>query len=382
MIGVIALTNDRWGPLWTSRHHILTRLATRFRVQWIEPPHEWRDAARTARERSRESQTPDPAPLVVRRAELWLPHLYRPRWLATRVNALRMARARTALLAQGCTRVVLYAWHYDCLPDVRAVPHDLIVYHIVDEYSYAETEHAIEPAERELIARADRVIVHSPALMAKKGHINPATVMIPNGVDYHAFAHRRAEPADLVPIPHPRVGYAGFIKKQLDWHLMYRLARRHPEWSWVFVGARHAHSEITEALHDLAQLSNVFFLGPKPASMLASYPQHFDVSIMPYRSIDYTKYIYPLKLHEYLAAGQPIVATRINALEAFAHVVALVDSEDSWSAAIAAGMTPAMHAAAERDRRQAVARQHDWDTLVGRVAAVIEDGLRDVAVPR
>lgn len=44
---------------------------------------------------------------------------------------------------------------------------------------------------------------------------------------------------------------------------------------------------------------------------------------MPYRVNDYTKYIYPMKLHEYLAGGRPTVGSRIRSLEDFAGIVDL-----------------------------------------------------------
>ena len=76
---------------------------------------------------------------------------------------------------------------------------------------------------------------------------------------------------------------------------------------------------------------NVYFLGGKPTACLGGYPQHFDVCIMPYQVDDYTKYVYPLKLHEYLASGKPVVSSSIRSVEDFRHVVALAGSREQWS---------------------------------------------------
>lgn len=43
--------------------------------------------------------------------------------------------------------------------------------------------------------------------------------------------------------------------------------------------------------------------------------------MMPYEVNDYTNCIYPLKLHEYLATGRPVVATPIDMVEPFADAV-------------------------------------------------------------
>lgn len=67
-------------------------------------------------------------------------------------------------------------------------------------------------------------------------------------------------PADLVPIPRPWIGHTGWIKKQLDWHLMLKLTEHFPQWSFVFVGVRSPHPEILPLLDALAERDNVHFL--------------------------------------------------------------------------------------------------------------------------
>ena len=74
--------------------------------------------------------------------------------------------------------------------------------------------------------------------------------------------------------------------------------------------------------------------GGKPTESLGAYPQHFDVCLMPYRMDDYTKYVYPLKMHEYLAGGKPVVSSRIRSVEDFRHVVTIAGSREEWSQAI------------------------------------------------
>ena len=41
---------------------------------------------------------------------------------------------------------------------------------------------------------------------------------------------------------------------------------------------------------------------------LPAYVQHFDACLMFYDVNDYTKYIYPVKLNEYLATGRPTIS--------------------------------------------------------------------------
>ena len=370
-IGIIALVPDRWGPMWQPRHQIMTRLAQHFRVLWVEPVHGWREAH--ARIGSRTPALSEPLPgFQVYTPEAWLPQFHRVKALDSAMLRARLARARAALVRKGCTTIVLYVWRPQFSGCIDSVEHDLLCYHIDDEYTFAEQDQPIDPREQRLLEQADQVFIHSPALMEKKGHINAHTLNVPNGVDFESFSAPAREPADLAAVPHPRVGYVGWVKRQLDWDLIETLVARHAEWQFVFVGATSPHPELSPILERLRARPNAHFLGGKPTAELSTYPQHFDVCIMPYAVTDYTRYIYPLKLHEYLAGGRPVVGARIRSLQDFAGVVGIAEDVDEWSREIAAGLTNGATAPKRVAERQAVARAHDWGALAGRVADAIE----------
>jgi glycosyltransferase involved in cell wall biosynthesis len=371
-VGVLGLVPDRWSDLWQPRHQVLTRLAQYFHVVWVNPARGWRDVlANRAACSPGSTNEHQGRGFTVYEPELWLPKVYRPSGLAKVMDRLRLERARRVLVRRGCRRIVLYLWRPEFAYARQAVPADLSCYHIDDEYSFSTVEIPTPEAEARLIASVDQVFIHSRALLEKKGAINPHTTWVPNGVDYRAYARPVDEPRDLAPIARPRIGYTGHIKKQLDWALLRRLAERHPQWSFVFVGARHEHPEMLPAIEELSSRRNVHFLGRKSVEELAAYPQHFDVCMMPYQADDYTKYIYPLKLHEYLASGRPTVGTRIRSLEDFTEVVALAGTLDEWSAAIVRALEPEAESVERRTARLGVARQHDWQLLVRRIAETI-----------
>ena len=89
------------------------------------------------------------------------------------------------------------------------------------------------------------------------------------------------------------------VKPQLDWPLLESLAAARPDWSFVFVGPVQPEPGTREAVARLGRRGNVYFLGLRPPRMLAAYPRHFDVCMMPYRLNHDTDQIYPLKLHEF-----------------------------------------------------------------------------------
>jgi glycosyltransferase involved in cell wall biosynthesis len=121
-------------------------------------------------------------------------------------------------------------------------------------------------------------------------------------------------------------------------------------------------------IEQLARFSNVYFLGNKEVSALPAYTQHLDVCILCYAINDYTKYIYPLKLHEYLASGRPIVGSTIHSLQEFSHIIRLARTVEEWSEAIKDSLHRDVSSPTQAKERQDIARQYDWNVLVRRIA--------------
>lgn len=368
-VGVLALVPDHWGPYWQARHQVVSRLARYFEIVWLDNPVSWRNVFHTDDSaRQRPWMGPLEPSLQIYSPGRWLPEFGRPEWLANLTLHKRLRHAHDMLLRRGCSKVVLYIWQPRFGNALDLVPHTLSCYHIDDEYSFSPDDSGLDSRETHIIQTVGQVFIHAPAMMDKKGYLNPHTEFVPNGVDYASYAEPAAEPEDLRHIPHPRIGYTGMLKKQLDWSLILRLSTEHPEWSFVFVGPVDPRLKSNEALRSVSAQRNAYFLGAKPTQELTAYPQHFQVCIMPYRIDGYTKYIYPLKLHEYLASGRPVVASRIPSLQGFEDALSLATTYNEWSGAIDNALRPAADSLELRAARQSIAQSHDWDILVRRIA--------------
>ncbi len=375
-VGVLALVPDHWNWQWQQRHQVLTRLAHYFPVVWMNPAEDWRRALHFRKPSMRSEETPIAEKgFLVHTPAPWFPAFYSPRWLARLTFRKRLENAREALLRMGSEKVVLYIWRPEFAAALDCVPFDLSCYHIDDEYTFSPTDLPTPDSERRLLKTVGQVFIHSPALLAKKGGFNPNTTFVPNGVDYHSFSRSVPEPLDLAPLPRPKIGYAGHVKRQLDWSLLSQLSEQRTAWQFVFVGERSPHPDIVPMIETLSRRPNVHFLGAKTSAELAQYPQHFDVCIMPYRVDDYTKYIYPLKLHEYLASGRPVVGTKLPLLEAYVDVIGLAENAAQWVEQLARALRPDPNAPSRCEERQALARQHDWGTLVELVARTMAQRL-------
>ncbi|MBM3149716.1 MAG: glycosyltransferase family 1 protein, partial [Chloroflexi bacterium] len=113
----------------------------------------------------------------------------------------------------------------------------------------------------------------------------------------------------------------------------------------------------------LLQMSNVHWLGSKPHLALASYLAGMDVFIMPYQLNDYTRAIYPAKLHECLAIGKPLVTTDLPEVRPFRHVVRIARDADEFLQRVFEAL--AEDDQAIRAQRRLVAEANSWQARYG-----------------
>jgi glycosyltransferase involved in cell wall biosynthesis len=193
---------------------------------------------------------------------------------------------------------------------------DKVVYYCVDEFtsfSDAGTASMVQ-LERDLLARADLVIVSSAKLLRSKAPHNRETVLVRHGVDYDHF-RKALDPETKVPteirdLPRPIIGYFGLMAE--DWFdvgLVEAVARHFSGGSVVLLG------KSTMDLSRLKALPNVHLTGRVPFSTLPGYCKGFDAAILPFPISEVTLNANPLKVREYLAAGLPVVSTRIPEVE-------------------------------------------------------------------
>lgn len=198
-----------------------------------------------------------------------------------------------------------------------ALGEDLVAYYCVDEFtafSDAGTQTLIE-LENKLLARADLVVVSSDRLLASKQKKNRNTVLIKHGVDarhYRAALDPNTRvPDEIKDLPKPVIGYFGLMAADwIDIDLMVHVAKHFSHGSMVLLG------KVTTDMSRLTDLPNVHLLGRKPYATLPAYSKGFDVAMLPFPISEVTLNSNPLKAREYLAAGLPVVSTRIPEVEA------------------------------------------------------------------
>jgi len=197
------------------------------------------------------------------------------------------------------------------------------VYHCVDELSANSRipEQVVKRMEEEFIKKVDVTFVTAKTLFEEKRKYSDSVFYMPNVADFEHFnkalLNSTVIEPDVSAIPSPRLGFIGAISNyKIDFELVDYLARKHAEWSFVFIGET-GEGEKTVDLTRIKENQNVYFLGGKDYTALPGCIKGFDICLLPNRLNEYTRNMFPMKFFEYLASGKPVVSTELQALREF-----------------------------------------------------------------
>jgi len=259
----------------------------------------------------------------------------------------------------------------------------LLIYECYDEYSeYANVRgHPAKVSmicefERLLLQKADVVFVTSRSLLQSRKKINDHTYFLPNGVEFEHFYTPLRDfeiPNKMRDIPRPIVGFAGTINEKIDYGLIGYLSRAHPEWSIVMLG-RFTGRPFLRIRKDFLNVSiraNVHFCGGVDYQVVPRYVHNFDVCLIPLVIDKQTEKAYPLKLHEYLATGKPVVSTALSEVEQYSEVVRIGRNYSEFEHAVVESL--AEREENLREKRIMLARKNTWAKRAECALSIISD---------
>ncbi|MDQ6673615.1 MAG: glycosyltransferase [Chloroflexota bacterium] len=382
-LDIVLLYAPPWsGPTRFSKHHLASYLAGHgARVLYVEAPLSplGLRRARAFGQALVESRRPPrqvAERLWVRRHFVPVPY-HAATWLTSRRAANRLGQRMLApairrdlgqlgFLERGHRPTLIAGLPYavDVLP---FVPHQALVYHCADDYAHVQGFPATLPElEADLCQQADLVITTSETLSQSRVRFNPNTHWIPNGAAIDHFSAPAEPSPELLSLPKPVIGFVGGVSEWVDVELISQLARARHAWSFVLIGP------VGTPVGPIQHLPNVRLLGPRAYATLPSYLAAMDVALIPFKQDPVTYHADPIKAYEYLAAGVPVVATRLPALRRLEHVVRLASSPGAFVEQIEASLSEGRNT--RRVDRQAEAARHSWvdrfrqfDTLLGDV---------------
>jgi glycosyltransferase involved in cell wall biosynthesis/beta-glucosidase/6-phospho-beta-glucosidase/beta-galactosidase len=362
---LVVLSHLRWNFVWQRPQHLISRLATTrartgARTWFVEEPMRAHVEEPTLRHQSAGPVT-----------RVWLevpPDTPGPDLLTFGCSGSQGYGALLALLlaAQGRPPAP-DVWVYTpmALDVAVALEGGRLIYDVMDDLSsFLNAPRGLLLRERRLLANADVVFtggrsLHEQVAQQRTGGCH----LFPSGVEPRHYARSRMLRR---PRRTPVAGFVGVIDERMDLSLVSGLAASLADWRIEVVGP------VAKISPDsLPYAPNLVWPGPKAYADLPAVMAGFDVALMPFALNAATRSISPTKTLEYLAAGLPVVSTRVPDVVAdYPGLVHIADDAPSFAAACREVLTQPVQ---ERDRRLGtVLNARDWDTIAGAMEAILE----------
>lgn len=352
MSELVVLSHLRWTFVWQRPQQLISRLASGFRRTWfVEEPVAGDVAEPTLRTEVVGSVT-----------RVWLEVPGPERHVDFGDEAAQAYEsAVTALLGAGRDRVV---WLYTplALPLARSLEPSVLVYDVMDDLaSFKDASRALRLAQRQALYEATLVLAGGRSLHRSVQEHRHDAHLFPSGVEARHFA--TAKRARARASGAPVAGYVGVIDERLDVELLGNVARALPDWEFQIVGPV---AKIDPGT--LPRAANIAYPGPASYEQLPAVIGGFDIALMPFVLNESTRSISPTKTLEYLAAGLPVVSTRVpDVVAAFSDVVLLAGDASSFAVMCRRALDDdAREASVER-----LLRLHDWDIIASRIEGLI-----------
>lgn len=260
---------------------------------------------------------------------------------------------------------------YDCVDNYEAFPESKSL------FATSVTKEKLLEQEKKLTESSNIVFASAPGLLDKLKKYNDNVYYTPNVGDYKRFkntmSYKYKTPKALADIPRPRIGMIGAMDEyKFNAELVRKSALDNPDYSFVLIGPL-ALKDKNATIKDinLDGIDNIYYLGSVPYEEKKFYMAGFDVDIIPYQLNDYTVGgCFPVKFHDSLAAGLPIVVTDLPAYAPFDEVCYISKDYDEFSRNIARALDEDNDTKVKQ--RQIVAKDNDWDHKVEKMIGYVD----------
>jgi UDP-galactopyranose mutase len=355
---IVIFSHLRWNFVYQRPQHLLSRMASRWRIVFIEEPMP--NAEQPGMERLAA------APGV----EVWRPHVTGEHSGFHDDHIPELQRLVAESMRQE--KVTDYwLWFYTpmALPLAAELKPRGVVYDCMDELTnFKNAPRQLVQRENALFKLADLVFTGGPSLYEHKRNRHPSVHCFASSVDAAHFARIGDDHPAQAAIASPRLGYCGVIDERIDMDIVAGLAQARPDWQIVMVGP-----VVKIDPGSLPRHPNIHWLGQQSYQDLPAFISGWDICLLPFAINDATRYISPTKILEYMACSRPSVSTPIkDVVDPYGHVVPIATDAQGFVAACDAILARTDE---ERDAHaqalgEVVART-SWDATANAMAELI-----------
>jgi hypothetical protein len=170
--------------------------------------------------------------------------------------------------------------------------------------------------EMELVRDVDRIIVSSPGLKEKFSKLSVPVDLVPNGMAASNFELSKDMPSDSIAL-----AYVGAIDDRIDYEFIDKILELPLVSKLKMAGPLKTPDAVLLSKH-----RKVEYLGVLPKEEVGRSLSEVNTGLIPFLKNEFTKYIYPLKINEYLGKGMAVLTTDFADLTDFKEFVQPVSS--------------------------------------------------------
>jgi glycosyltransferase involved in cell wall biosynthesis len=353
----------RWDGVWQRPQQILSRMAQRRRIAFVEEPIFLPEGEKPFLHVREEGGITVAQPHTPPQEE------YLPR-VSPANQAIIRELVGPFIRGGGFTGGI--RWHY---APMAVYLRDLsesttVVYDCMDELSaFKGAPPELVEKERELMAEADVMFTGGLSMWLNKRQHHANCHRFDSGVDVDHFAQATL-PATEVPddaraLPHPVLGYYGVIDERMDYDAVRALSQAFPEGTVLMIGPV---TKVDPA--ELPRAANLVYLGQRTYDLLPKYLKAFDVALVPFADNEATKFLSPTKTLEYFAGMKPVVSSPVkDVVENYADIVRIARSPQEYVEAVRATLSEDNSERSARGLERA--KEKTWDAIVAQMEALV-----------
>lgn len=356
---LIVLSHLRWDWVWQRPQHLVSRLGSRCSTWYVEEP------LTPSPDFSGQNRMNHAEVDGLKRAWLEIPEQGHHVGFLDQVLPDYIEQLSELVGPPAGDRVV---WLYTplALELALALQPTTLVYDVMDDLAaFKDAPPELVVRQRQALRRADVVFAGGRSLhrsMVRQGRAD--TRLFPSGVEPEHY--RLPSGAPRAPGQRPVAGYVGVLDERLDLALIADLARALPDWDIKMYGPV---AKIDPA--SLPQAPNISYEGHRSYTELPAVMAGLDVALMPFALNEATRSISPTKTLEYLAAGLPVVSTRVPDVVADFQPVVHLSDDGAGFAARCRTLGRRDPARAPKPQIRELLKKYHWDEIAGQMAEAI-----------
>jgi len=295
-----------------------------------------------------------------------LPFERRSRWINLLNQYLLFWYIKTFVKPQG--RLILWINDPYKYLMIKLLRPEIAVYDCPDAIVFKDSskkQRLYDQFKKRVLQESTVSLFTSKSLLDDGGRYAKNHYYVPNGVDVQGFVQERYKTPEIVKdISGIILGVVGTFDERVDIELLEFILENIEEAILLLVGP------IQTNIGKLGNHPRVLRLGKRQYEEIPSFIKRFDVALIPYRVNEITKAVYPVKLHEYLILGKPVVATDLPELEQFSKVIWIENTKEEFVRSIRLALNE--KDGEIRQERIKIAKENSWEQRTSQITDILQ----------